>query len=91
MIVMVVMIGLVGGTWFYEKLGASLVHIPFDGSIALGILFIPFFMLVLFGVFSSGVIDGIDGLAGGVMATIFAAYATIAFSKIKLMWLYFVE
>lgn len=79
MIVMVVMIGLVGGTWFYEKLGASLVHIPFDGSMALGILFIPFFMLVLFGVFSSGVIDGIDGLAGGVMATIFAAYATIAF------------
>ena len=29
--------------------------------------------------FSSGVIDGLDGLAGGVMAIIFAAYTGIAY------------
>ena len=45
----------------------------------LGILFIPFFILVMLAVFSSGVIDGIDGLAGGVFASIFSAYAGIAF------------
>ena len=36
-------------------------------------------MLVMLALFSSGVIDGIDGLSGGVMAPIFAAYAGIAF------------
>jgi phospho-N-acetylmuramoyl-pentapeptide-transferase len=34
---------------------------------------------VLTALFSSGVIDGLDGLAGGVMSIIFAAYSAIAF------------
>jgi len=35
----------------------------------------------MLGVFSGGVIDGIDGLAGGVFASIFASYAGIAFFR----------
>lgn len=67
------------GYWFYYKLGMDAVHIPFMGEAYLGILIIPFFMLVSLATFSGGVIDGIDGLAGGVFASIFASYTTIAF------------
>lgn len=73
-------VGLLFGLWFYFKLGVSSINIPFVNlAVDLGWLFIPFFVMVIWGTFSSGVIDGIDGLAGGVMATVFAAYATIAF------------
>jgi len=33
----------------------------------------------MLGLFSGGVIDGIDGLSGGIMVAIFSAYALIAF------------
>jgi phospho-N-acetylmuramoyl-pentapeptide-transferase len=73
--------GLFAGWWFYAKLGVSAVGIPFIGPFELGILFIPFFMLVTLAIYASGVIDGIDGLAGGVFAIIFMAYAGIAFAQ----------
>ena len=78
MVSIVLFIGLIGGLWFYYKLGISSIAIPLFGILPLGLLFIPVFMAVVFAVFSSGVIDGIDGLAGGVTATIFGAYSTIA-------------
>jgi len=78
-IVIVLLIGAVGAWWFFFKLGVSSVVIPFAGEIEIGLLFIPFFMLVMLAVFSGGVIDGIDGLAGGVLASAFIAYAGIAF------------
>ncbi|MBP6854969.1 MAG: hypothetical protein KBD26_01655 [Candidatus Pacebacteria bacterium] len=78
MISIVLSIGLIGGLWFYYKLGISSMAIPVFGILPLGMLFIPVFMAVIFAVFSSGVIDGIDGLAGGVVAIIFGAYSTIA-------------
>lgn len=71
---------IIGAWWFYTKLGISSVFVPFVGSVALGWLFIPFFILVMLSVYSGGVIDGIDGLAGGVFAIMFGAYGVIAFS-----------
>ncbi len=78
-IIAVALIGLVIGFWFYNKLGVTSIHMPFGGDIALGLWFIPFFIMVMLAVFSSSVIDGIDGLSGGIMAIIFTAYAVIAF------------
>lgn len=75
----VIVIGLIGGFWFYDRLGMTSTHIPFFGPLELGILIIPFFILVMFSLFSSSVIDGLDGLSGGVMAIIFSAYAGIAY------------
>ncbi len=73
-------IGLVFALWFFFKLGASSVFVPLANiQWNIGVWFIPFFLLVVFGVFSSGVIDGVDGLAGGVMTSIFSAYALIAY------------
>jgi phospho-N-acetylmuramoyl-pentapeptide-transferase len=66
--------------WFYRKLGVSSISFPFSAApINIGIWFIPFFILVALFIYAGGVIDGIDGLAGGIFATIFGAYAGIAF------------
>lgn len=75
----ILFLGFAGGWWFFAKLGVSAIHIPFFGELSLGFFIIPLFMLAMLGLFSGGVIDGIDGLAGGVMTSIFCAYATIAF------------
>lgn len=75
----VLLIGIVGGWWFYQKLEASTVLIPFLGEFDFGIWIVPFFAVVMLALFSGGVIDGIDGLAGGIMSAIFAAYSVIAF------------
>ncbi len=69
------------GWWFYAKLGVVSVGIPFDGALEIGVFIIPLFMLMTFSLYASGVIDGIDGLSGGVFASIFAAYAMIAFHQ----------
>lgn len=75
----VIILGLIGGYWFYFKLGMMAITLPFIGSLYLGLLIIPLFILVMIALFSSGVIDGLDGLSGGIMAIIFASYTVIAF------------
>ena len=66
------------GWWFYDKLEVTAINIPYDGAIELGIFIIPFFIFLTLTLYASGVIDGIDGLSGGVFASVFAAYAGIA-------------
>jgi phospho-N-acetylmuramoyl-pentapeptide-transferase len=69
------------GWWFFTKLGVAAVGIPFFGLLPLGWLFIPFFVFVALVIYASGVIDGIDGLSGGIFAFIFMAYAAISFAQ----------
>ena len=78
-ILLITIIGAMIGYWFYYKLGMTAVHFPFWKDINLGLWFIPFFVVVMLATFSTSVIDGIDGLAGGVLASIFGAFAVIAF------------
>ncbi|OHA88094.1 MAG: hypothetical protein A2741_01250 [Candidatus Zambryskibacteria bacterium RIFCSPHIGHO2_01_FULL_43_27] len=78
-LIIVALLGLIAGSWFYFKLDVSVIGLPGDLFLPLGYLFIPFFALILMALYSGGVIDGLDGLAGGVFATMFAAYAGIAF------------
>lgn len=77
----VIALSLFVGWWFYAKLGMVAVGIPFLAPIIIGWLVIPLFVAVALAVYASGVIDGIDGLSGGVFASIFASYAIIAFSQ----------
>lgn len=77
-------VGLVIAWWFYDKLEVSSVAVPYWGALELGPLFIPFCILVIIGIYSGGVIDGIDGLSGGVFAIIFAAYGFIAFNQAQI-------
>lgn len=76
---LVAFVSLLIGVWFFYKLGMVSLHIPFGGEMYLGIFIIPFFMIVALATFSGGVIDGIDGLSGGVLASIFSAYSVIAY------------
>ncbi len=76
----VALLGVACGVWFYEQLNVTTIGMPAGvGDIEVGWLIIPIFVLVMVAIYSSGVIDGIDGLAGGVFATIFASYSVIAF------------
>lgn len=88
-LIIVILIGLIGGWWFYFKLGWDTIHIPLifnfpEGiDLPIGIFYIPLFVLVMVACWSGGVIDGLDGLAGGVFASIFAAFSIIAFAQAK--------
>jgi phospho-N-acetylmuramoyl-pentapeptide-transferase len=76
----VIIVGLFCGYWFYAKLGISTIGTPgIFGGYDLGIFFILFFALITLATYSGTVIDGLDGLSGGIFATIFTAYAIIAF------------
>jgi phospho-N-acetylmuramoyl-pentapeptide-transferase len=75
----VFIISLIGAWWFYSKLEVTEIIIPFVGIWDAGFLFIIFFIIVMLGTYSGGVIDGLDGLSGGVFSIIFSAYGAIAF------------
>lgn len=76
----VTLLGALGAWWFYLKLGVDYIHIPFWGDLHLYFFFVPIFILFIIGIYSGGIIDGVDGLSGGVFAEIYAAYAIIAFA-----------
>ncbi len=81
---MVMLLGLIGALWFYQKLGWDVIYIPFIGDISIGLWYVPLFITVMVACWSGGVIDGLDGLAGGVFASIFGAFTIIAFSQGKI-------
>lgn len=83
-LLIVILIGLIGSIWFYQKLGWDTVFIPFIGDVSIGLWYIPLFILVTVACWSGGVIDGLDGLAGGTFASIFGAFTIIAFSLGKI-------
>lgn len=77
---MIIAVAAIGAWFFYSKLGYSSVHVPFiDGQWELGWWIIPLFILA---VVSAGnavnISDGLDGLAGGLLASSFLIYAIIA-------------
>jgi len=88
-LLIVILIGLIGGLWFYYKLGWDTIHIPliFDFPqgiiLTLGFWLVPLFVLVMVASWAGGVIDGLDGLSGGIFASIFGAFTIIAFSQGK--------
>jgi phospho-N-acetylmuramoyl-pentapeptide-transferase len=76
---MITVIGLGLGWFFYAKLGIDAVHVPFVGDLALGWFIVPLFA---FAVVAAGnavnISDGLDGLAGGLAVIAFGAFGTIA-------------
>lgn len=74
-------IAAVGAWWFYYKLGWDFLHVPFVGNVFVGWWYIPIFIFVIVATAHSvNLTDGLDGLAGGVLVTSFAAYGVIAFA-----------
>ncbi|MBI2589361.1 phospho-N-acetylmuramoyl-pentapeptide-transferase [Candidatus Saccharibacteria bacterium] len=77
-------IALIGGWWFFAKLGITGINIPFFGDWHIGWLIIPLFILVIFSTaVAVNFSDGLDGLAGGLVAIAFGAYTVIAIIEQK--------
>lgn len=74
------LVALIGGWFFYFKLGVHDINIPIaDTQWELGWLIIPLFVLVVMATaYAVNISDGLDGLAGGLASTAFGAYAVIA-------------
>jgi phospho-N-acetylmuramoyl-pentapeptide-transferase len=69
---------LIGGWWFYAKLGVTSVYIPGFEHWHIGIFVIALFWLVVIATANSvNISDGLDGLAGGLLVSAFTAYAII--------------
>lgn len=75
----IITLGLVISLWFYFKLGYTALYIPWYGFVNLGYFIIPFFIFIILALWSTSVIDGVDGLSGGVLASVFMAYTLISF------------
>lgn len=83
---MIVGIGVILGTYFFTKIGIDTVHVPFYGTLAIGWLIIPLFALVVTSTANAvNISDGLDGLAGGLLAISFAAFGSIALLQGQLM------
>ena len=76
---MITVVASVAAWYFFAKLGYSTVHIPFVGSLELGWVIVPIFA---FAVVAAGnavnISDGLDGLAGGLLAQAYAFFGIIA-------------
>lgn len=72
-------VALIGGWWFYDKLGVHSIYLPLVHNLHLGVGIIFVFWLVVIATANSvNITDGLDGLAGGLLTSSFAAYAAIA-------------
>lgn len=75
------LIGLIGGLWFYFKLDVETIHIPGNGDLYIGSLYVLLFVIVTLACWAGGVVDGLDGLGGGTFASMFTAFGVIAFTQ----------
>jgi len=83
---MITVLGVALGWFFFAKLGATAVHIPFLGDMTIGWLMVPLFT---FAVVATGnavnISDGLDGLAGGLTAIAFGSFGIIALFQSQLI------
>ncbi len=74
----IALIAFVFAYWLFTKNDVTGLFIPFYGMLEVGWLIIPIIIVFMLGIFAGGVIDGIDGLSAGVLASAFVGYAAIA-------------
>ncbi len=79
-LVMYTVVAAIGAWWFTMKLGFDSLHVPFMGDFIVGpLVYALFFIAVIVSTsFSVNQTDGLDGLAGGTVASAFGAYSLIA-------------
>jgi len=77
--ILIFLVSLVGGWWFFAKLDVTSVTVPYVGIVHLGWLIILLFILVVISTANAvNISDGLDGLAGGLGVIAFSTYAFIA-------------
>ena len=76
---MLVILALLLGFFFYNKLGYNSIHIPFVGSFDIGLWIVPLFVLAIVSTGNTvNISDGLDGLAGGLLVMSFSVFGVIA-------------
>lgn len=76
---MITAVAALGAWFFYSKLGYTDVMVPFVGAIELGWLIVPLFILAVVSTSNAvNISDGLDGLAGGLLANAYGVFAIIA-------------
>jgi len=76
------LVALIGGWWLFFKLDVSTLHVPLLGEIQVGIFIILIFWLVVVATANAvNITDGLDGLAGGLLVSSFAAYSVICVTQ----------
>ena len=69
-----------GAAWFSFKLGWSKIHIPAVGDADIGLFYFPVFIFIFVGTANSvNLTDGLDGLAGGLLAIAFSVFSVISY------------
>lgn len=82
---MIAAIGIALGWFFFVKLGITAVHLPFVGSLALGWMIVPLFTFSVVATSNAvNISDGLDGLAGGLVAVSYVAFGIIALLQSQL-------
>lgn len=73
------LVALIGGWWFFAKLDVTSLFVPGFGEVYVGAFIILIFWLVVVATANSvNISDGLDGLAGGLLASSFMTYAVIS-------------
>jgi phospho-N-acetylmuramoyl-pentapeptide-transferase len=73
------LVAVVAGWWFWSRLEFDSIYVPFFGDVMLGIFIIVlFWFIVVASANAVNITDGLDGLAGGLLASSFGAYAFIS-------------
>jgi phospho-N-acetylmuramoyl-pentapeptide-transferase len=84
--ILISLIGLALGWFFFAKLGFTAIHVPFWGSLDLGWGIIPIFAFIVVAMGNaSNISDGLDGLAGGLMAISYGAFGFVAMMQTQLL------
>ena len=77
--IMITIMSIALGWFFYTKLGYDSVHIPFVGDWQVGVWIIAIFVLAVVATSNAvNISDGLDGLAGGLLALSFSTFGVIA-------------
>ena len=79
-LLLMTVVAIIGGWFFYYKLGVTTIHIPgLENDWSIGWMIVPLFAVVIIATANAvNISDGLDGLAGGLTTTAFLAYAVIA-------------
>lgn len=77
--IMITVVAAVLGWFFFVKLGYNSIHLPYLGDVMLGWWIVPLFILAVVATGNAvNISDGLDGLAGGLLALSFGAFGIIA-------------
>lgn len=77
-----IILSLLGGLWFYYKLGYSSVNLGIFGEFTINAWYIPLFMLVIISSANAvNITDGLDGLAGGLIIIAFVVLGIVSYTQ----------